>query len=200
MIKIVILAIVAVAIAGCKPYMKFKYEMSEPGEETPEGLLAFLEKNKFPTNDVYMFSDSASYFQALRNPMFRKNLLSHMNFDRNGLLLERDTTQCQWSGYDVVRVLNPDSSYRSLTGLQLDQILQHIQPFGRTPAHDSTAARPDFTVVVTWAKFLGKYNYRLFVLSDAVRENKAARIRLVWLNVDLQRNWHVPGRQKIAIR
>jgi len=199
-IKITILALMVTAASGCKSYMKLKYGMAEPGEETPESLNSFLEKNKFPACDLYMFSDSASYFIAMRNPLFLKNFLSHMNFNRDGFLLARDTTQCQWSGFDVVKALHPDSSYKFLPGLRLDQILEHIQPFGIDHACDNMVKKADFTVIVTWAKFIGGYNYRLFVLADAVKENKAATIRLIWLNVDMQKSWHVTKQQKLTIR
>ena len=95
-IKLALMVILLYMASGCTNYMKLKYGMTEPKEETPEGLISFLEKQKFPTRDMYMFSDSASYCQTLRDPIFGKNMLSHMNFDRDGILLLRDTTQCQW--------------------------------------------------------------------------------------------------------
>ncbi len=198
--KLAVITLMLTFTSGCKSVMKLKYGMKEPQAETPERLISFLEKYKFPADDIYLFSDSASYYQALRNPVFRKNLLSHMNFDRNGLLLLRDTAQCQWSGYDVVKALHPDSSYNSLPGLHLDQILPHIQPVGRDLTRDSLIKKPDFTVIVTWGKFIGEYNYRLFVLSGAVRENKAARIRLIFLNIDMQESWNLTKQQKISVR
>ena len=59
---------------------------------------------------------------------------------------------------------------------------------------------PDFTIIVTWAKFLGDYNSRLFVLSEAVEQNKTARIRLIWLNIDMQESWKLTPEQKLAIK
>ena len=199
-IKITILAMILSVAPGCKTVMKLKYGMAEPKMETPESLISFLEKHKFPTGDMFMFTDSASYLQALRNPLFIKNLLSHLTFDRDGLFFPRDTTQCQWSGYDVIKALHPDSSYKSLPGLNLDQILKHIQPFGRNQAHDSIVKNPDFTVIVTWGKFIGGYNYRLFALSGAVKENKTTRIRLIWLNIDMQKSWHLSKNEKMAFK
>ena len=195
-----ILVMIVAVTAGCKSFFKYKFGMVEPREETPESLIAFLENNKFPSGDMYMFSDSTAYFQALRNPLFIKKFLSHMNFNRDGLLLSSDTTKCQWSGYDVIKALRPDSAYPTVPGLQLDEILRHIKPFGKTPAYDSMSGKPDFTVIVTWGKFIGKYNYRLFDLSGAVDENKRAKIRLIWLNVDLQKSWHLTKHQKISFR
>ena len=147
-----------------------------------------------------MFSDSASYCQTLRDPIFGKNMLSHMNFDRDGILLLRDTTQCQWSGYDIIKTLSKDSSYKKGTGLSLEQILDHIRPFGKNAGQDTVVKNPDFTVIVTWAKFLGGYNYRLFNLDSSVIENRASRIRLIWLNVDMQESWHLTKQQKIVVK
>jgi hypothetical protein len=176
--------------------MKYKYGVKDPKEETPESLLAFLEKNKFPTEPVYILSDSDSYFKLFRDSILLKNFLSHMIFDSRGVQLCRDTTRCQWSGYDVVKTLKPDSAYRLSGGVRLEDILKHIRPVGRAAIYDTLAVRCDFTLIVTWAKFIGKYNYRLFDLNQAVRENKTARIRVIWLNIDVQKNWHLKKEQR----
>ena len=163
--KMAVVALLFSASYGCKTYMKYKYGITRPREETTEKLVSFLKKQHFPEENLYVFSDSTSYIQYVRDPVFRKNLLSHMIFDREGTLLQRDTTKCQWAGYNMVKSLNTDSTYRKCSGLQLEQLLRHIEPFGKDAAHEVIVKDPDFTIIVTWAKFLGKYNYRLFDLS-----------------------------------
>ncbi len=199
-IKLVVMVIVLSASTSCKSYMKYKYGITQPKEETPEKLIAFLEKNQFPAGNQYMFSDSAAYSQAMRDPEFCKHLLSHMIFDRQGMLIRRDTTQCQWSGYDKLKTLSKDSVYIKEDGLQLNQILSHIRQFGKDELPYGSSRDPDFTVIVTWAKFIGKYNYRLFALTDALNMNNTARIRMIWLNVDMQEAWKLTRGQKVAIK
>jgi hypothetical protein len=199
-VKIVALSMLSLALAGCKTYMHFKYGLTQPKEENPKSLVAFTEKHHFPSENLYMFSDSASYSQAIKNPMFRKYLCNHMIFDHDGILLQRDTTQCQWSGYDKIRALKTDTTYEKCNDLQLNTILPHIQQFGKISAPGDSWSNPDFTIVVTWARFLGSYNSRLFVLSDAVALNTTARIRIIWLNVDMQDSWQLTSQQKVAIK
>ncbi len=189
-----------ICTAGCKSYIKYKYGITQPREETPGKLLVFLEKHNFPTDNLYLFSDSGSYSHAVRNPEFRKHLPGHMIFDRDGALLQRDTMQCQWAGYDMIKSLNRDATYEKSPGFQLGEILGHIQPFGKNSVPDDTLKDPDFTVIVTWAKFIGTYNYRLFRLSDAPKLNNTARIRMIWLNIDMQESWHLTAEQKVAIK
>jgi len=185
---------------GCKTYVHFKYGLTQPKEETPDQLVSFLEQHHYPTQNIYLFSDSSAYCQAIRNPVFCKNLLGHMIYNHEGKLLLRDTTQCQWAGYEEIRLLQPDSTYVTSPGLELSQILDHIRPFGKSPPPEDVLATPNFTVIVTWAKFIGSYNNRLFVLSDAIRQNIFARIRIIWLNIDMQKSWSLTSAQKVAIR
>ena len=198
--NLTILVLVLFITIGCKSILSLKYGVRSPKEETPEGLISFLEKQKFPICNMYIFSDSASYSRAFRNRVFSKNLLSYMNFDKDGILLVRDTTKCQWAGNDFIKVLNKDSTYKKWAGFTLSQILDHIQPISNNSGQDILLRDPDFTVVVTWAKFLGKYNYRLFDLAGAVKENKRSRIRIIWLNVDMQESWHLTGQQKLFFK
>jgi hypothetical protein len=123
-----------------------------------------------------------------------------MVFDSKGSLLQRDTTQCQWSGYKTIRALSPDSVYLKHNGLQLGEILARIHPIGQNSWRDALRERVDFTVVITWAKFLGSCNTPLFELSDAVRQNKAARISLIWLNIDMQESWNLTKSQKLELK
>ncbi|MEI7500324.1 MAG: hypothetical protein WCK84_07725 [Bacteroidota bacterium] len=199
-LQIAVITLLLSVSSGCKTYMHFKYGLTQPKEETPEKVVSFLEKHNFPSENQYMFSDSSSYYQTIRNPMFSKHLLSHMIFDRKGAMLQRDTMQCQWSGYDKIKSLSPDSSYEKCSELHLDPILRHIKQFGKTSARNNLINDPDFTVIVTWAKFLGTYNYRLFKLSDAIKLNTKARIRIIWLNIDMQESWKLTPEQKMAIK
>jgi hypothetical protein len=180
--------------------MHFRHGLSQPKPETPESLRAFLEKNQYPSDNQYIFSDSGFYFQAIRNPSFRKRLLSQLIFDRKGNLLVRDTNQCQWSGFELVKSLHPDSLYQTCQDLQPGEILRHIKPFGPDSLSAGNPDRPDFTVIVTWARFIGTYNARLFALSEAITRNKNARIRIIWLNIDLQKSWNLSKGQIMEIR
>ncbi|MCX6269384.1 MAG: hypothetical protein NTW16_18860 [Bacteroidetes bacterium] len=183
--KQIILCCLLVCFTSCVTIVKWRYGITNPKEQSPEKLLSFLEKHKFPNSCQYIFNDTISYFQCFRNSLFRENLIGHMIFDSGGSLVRRDTTQCQWSGYQLIRSLSSDSAYLRQSGLHLGEILGRIHPIGNT-IRDSITGRPDFTLVVTWAAFLGSYNSRLFELDDAVTLNKSARIRVIWLNIDMQ--------------
>lgn len=194
------ITLLATLAPSCRSYMHFRYGMAQPRPETPATLVAFLSQHGFPSDGQYMFRDSATWLGALRDTVFRKYLLSNMIFNREGKLLQRDTARCQWAGYEKIRTLKPDSSYRLSDDLEMNRVLSGITPMDRDPSRDSLLPGPDFTVVVTWAKFIGKYNSRLFVLNEAAGLNRMAVIRMVWLNIDIQRDWNLPKNMKISIR
>ena len=200
LLKGLIVAILLSVAPGCRVYTHLMYGMTRPKEQTPEGLTSFLEKNKFPVTSLYMFVDSASYMQMMKHPVFSKNLMTHLIFTRTGILLRRDTTNCQWWGDELIRKLHPDSVYRNTPGLLVDDVLARIKSFGKSLPSDTLGKKPDFTIIVTWARFLGKYNYRLFDLEKAVMANKNARIRLIWLNIDIQKGWNMNSPHKASVR
>ncbi len=197
--KHAIFCLLFLSLASCITLVKWRYGITDPKEVTPSNLTSFLERHHYPRRDQFIFNDSLSYCRSLRNSAYRKHLFSHMIFDRRGLPLQRDTTKCQWSGFEVIKGLSPDSVYQGTGGIQLGDILDHIHPIAAGPGQD-TLMHPDFTIVVTWAKFLGTYNARLFDLADAVKQNKTARIRLIWLNADMQKSWNLTKEQKLEIK
>jgi hypothetical protein len=198
--KHILLFILLVATTSCVTIIKWKYGITKPREQTPQELLTFLKKHTYADSNQYIFTDSSAYLSALRNPLLSKNLFGNMIFDSSGSLIQRDTAKCQWSGYEVISALNPDSVYLMVPGLKLSEILGHIQPLVPDSGQEARLNSYDFTIVVTWAKFLGTYNDPLFELAGAANQNNTARIRMVWLNVDMQECWGLTKDQKMEIK
>lgn len=199
-IPVITLLLALVALGGCKTYIHFRYGISPPKPETPESLLKFLARHDYPAGRQYLFADSGSYFAAMRHPMFRKNLLGTMIFDSSGRLIMRDTARCQWAGYDRIANLSRDSTYPITEELTLGFLLPRIRPFGPGRSPGDTLAAPGFTVLINWGKFMGTVNGRLFSQEKAVDGNPKARIRLIWLNADMQESWNLPREQRMELR
>jgi hypothetical protein len=198
--KFLIMCLLLAGLNGCVTIVKWKYGITNPREQTPEQISSYLKKHKYPGSGQYVFADSSAYFQSFRNPLFRKNLFGYMIFNASGELLQRDTAKCQWSGFEVISALNHDSVYEKQDGMYCGDILQHLREISAGSAPDTTQEVPDFTVIVTWAKFIGTLNARLFELSDAVNKPGNARVRMIWLNIDMQECWHLTKNQKMELR
>ena len=177
-----------------------RYGVETPKDESPGSLITFLENHHFATNNQFIFKDSTAYFRAVYNNEFRKNILSYLIFDNKGRMLVKDTTMCQWAGDRPIRLLRPDTTFQTTDRLKLDQISDKIIPFGIQLKTGPETINPDFTVVITWARFMGKYNYRLFDLEKPLMENRRAKIRLIWLNVDMQKEWQLKPGQRLKIK
>ncbi len=198
--KYIILPLFLLIFSSCITIVKWKYGITNPREQTPEKLLAFLKKHKYPDTCQFVFNDSSSYFHCMRDSVLKKYLFSQMICDRNGMLLQRDTAQCQWSGFEVIKSLNRDSVYHGMAVPGLGELLDRIEPLHGQIKPGNFTKDPDFTVVVTWARFLGTYNARLFELSEAAAKNPEARIRIIWLNMDMLERWNLTKNQKLEIR
>jgi hypothetical protein len=188
------------SLIGCSPFMKYKYGISKPKTESPGSLLTFLEKNEYPVENQYIFKDSGAYVHMIRQPDFRSHLLSYMIFNKQGHLLEKDSAKCQWAGADMVMALHPDSSFRHSGADELSEIINAIQPIGICSCQSGADPVPDYTLVITWGKFLGKYNYRLFDLEKAVNANPVSNIRTIWLNIDMQKSWKLNGYKGLELK
>ena len=186
-------------LPGCITIVKWKYGITTPREQSPASVLRFAEKRKYPKAGQFIFCDSAAYCAALRDSLFKKNLFGAMIFDREGRLLHRDTTRCQWSGYSRIAALSPDTIYPVAPKPYLPALLSHLCGIGTDQGADTSARADDFTVVVTWAMFIGNLNDRLFDLDGAALENRRARVRMIWLNTDMQAAWKLKGPQRMSI-
>lgn len=187
-------------LQGCSTYVKYRYGIRQPETETPGSILGFLEKNGFPADHQYVFKDTNSFLRWMNGPDLKQHLLSHLIFNKQGQRLREDTAACQWAGGGVISNLHPDSSYLTMQDIALEQIAKDILPVGICRCIPVNDKQPDFTIVVTWGKFLGKYNYRLFDLEKDVLENHQANIRMIWLNIDIQKEWKFPPDRKLQMK
>lgn len=193
--------ITLIILCSCKQVAKMKYGIHEPREETPSRILAFMKKMDQLSGTSYIFKDSSSYFHYLKNPTFRENLLGSFFFTEKGLLINcKDTAKCRWSVFNFVKDLRSDTTYKIDTAFRYQDLLQYITPLASSVDSSFSEKDFDYIVVITWAMFAGRLNERLFSADEATLENPKARIKVIFLNVDMQESWKIPDRQKIVIR
>lgn len=186
---------------SCVTMIKWKYGIHNPREETPATILGFLKKMNRSDCDVFLFSDSASYCHYLGDPRFRKNLIGSLFFNEKGLMFNvKDSVRCQWSAGYFVRNLKTDTVYETDNTFRYQDLLKQLTPLSGDAIPADSTSRFDFVTVITWATFAGKLNERLFAVAEAARENKHARIRIVFLNFDMQKSWKLNSRQKLVIK
>lgn len=109
---IVCLVPALLVLAGCGPVLKCIYGIKKPRPETPASITAYAEKRGYPTQNIAVFSDSSTYLEMIRNPVFRNEIFGTMIFDSALNLLLKDSTLCQWSGCPRLARISPDSAYR----------------------------------------------------------------------------------------
>ncbi|MFH1297204.1 MAG: hypothetical protein ABIJ04_08035 [Bacteroidota bacterium] len=195
----VVLICLILATSSCKQILMMRYGIRQPREETPETILAFMDKMNYPDVNTFIFKDSSSYNRCMRDPVFQANALGTLFFYHNRLLINyKDTSECQWSGGFFVRNLKSDTVYQTDSAYSFQRLIAHFVPLSEPTQLDTTAA--DYIVLVTWARFLGRYNERLFDIRRAVEENPAVNIKVVFVCIDIQKEWKLTDREKKAFR
>ena len=185
---LIIIILLPIFFGSCKQLILKSQGITKPKTETPESVLEFVDKWKEEPITVYLFKDSTAYKKFMRTPVYKKNLPGTVFFNEKGMLNHLiDSTKCQWSGGYYTSKLKSDTSYQVDTNYRYQEILSSLTPLKKGEYKENF----DFTVIVTWAVFLGKYNERQFIVSKAARENKNARIRVILLNIDTQKSWNL---------
>jgi hypothetical protein len=185
---------------GCVPLVKLHYGITEPKPETSESLIKFLRKHHYPVTNFYIFKDSTGYLSMLRNPVFKKNLLTTMIIDKDFHKITIDTVHCQWSGGYFVNRLKKDTIYQLEPLLDVEKLLSMLILFPDSSIKIPVKGEFDFLVINTWGKFIGKVNERLFATIPAAENRKDLRIIIVNLNIDLQKSWKLTKDQMIRFK
>ena len=168
-----------------------RYGIKDPKIETHESLLAFTEKFNLDSTQIYIFKDTVSYFQSLRDSIFKINTIGTLIFNKQGYFIDnRKTKSCQWSGCAFLDQYKQDSVYPTDSAYQLQSLLQKITPLS-TYQQGDISNDFDLTMISIWAKFIGKYNERLFCLSEVAQKHPDLKVRIIYLNVDMLKDWNL---------
>jgi hypothetical protein len=192
---------VILSLAGCKQIVMWRYGMHEPREETPASVAAVLKSLGKPADNVYLFRDSAGYCRYMDDSVFHRNLLGALFFTDRGLMYNyKDPASCQWSAGRFIGSLRADTAYAVDTGYRYQDLLKVIVPLEPGVGEAPAAGAFDYTVVITWGCFLGRYNERLFMADSAAAVNTRARIRVICLCADMMKAWSLRDDQKLKFR
>jgi hypothetical protein len=200
--RMMIAAGILLLLSGsCRQIVKMRYGVREPREETPASITGFLKKMGQPAGSCFLFRDSASFCRYIKNPVFRENLLGSFFFNSKGLIIHhKDTTKCRWSATTFINNLSSDTLYQVDTTFRFKELFSHLSPLITGDTVKMSAEDYDFMIVITWAIFAGKLNERLFYADEAATGNPRIRARVLFLNVDMQRDWKLPQDKKLVIR
>lgn len=173
---------------SCKEILMMRFGIRQPGEETPESIQSFMDKMGYLSENVFLFNDSSAFYSFLRDSVFRSNMPGTLFFSPDGLISRyNDTTRCQWSGGYFVTRLQADTVYQADTGYTFREFMASVKPLNQSVCIDT--ANADYLVVVTWARFLGNYNDRLFSIRKALDENPDVVVKPIFLCIDIQKDW-----------
>jgi len=187
-------------MTSCKAIMIRGAGVRTPKQETPGSLTKYLSEINGPLQNNYIPADSSAWRKIIRNPHISKTFTGTFIFTHEGIIVNPiDSGACQWSGVGAIALLDPDSTYitdTSFTIMDLEPLLVPLAE-GNLPSGNDPQ---DFTVVMTWARFMRKFNNRIFFAREMVQKNHKARIRLVFLNLDMQKSWMLKPDQVLKIQ
>lgn len=194
----ILFAMALLVTIGCKQMIVWKYGITSPRSETPESVVSFARGFRQDPENIFIFRDTTGYFAFMQDSIYRKSCFSAIVFNAKGMLIRyKDTGSCQWSAAAAVKRLKKDTVYSVEGSCSLATLTAGLV----SASGDSVFAdRPDsidFTVIYTWANYLGKLNERLFAIGEAVRNNPNARIRVISLNIDMQKSWKLRKDQMV---
>jgi len=183
--------------SGCKQIIMLRYGIKDPKLETRESILEFSNNFHLDSGEVYIFKDTNAYFHYLRDSIFKKNAIGTLFFNQKGYLVDNSKAKsCQWSGCAFLNQFNRDSLYYTDSTYQLNGLLQKIIPLTckEKVLHSD---ENDLTVIIIWAKFVGKYNERLFCISEVAANREDLKVRIIYLNIDMLKEWNLEKSQML---
>jgi hypothetical protein len=179
--RIGFILVMALINGGCRQVVMLRNGIREPREESPESVRAFLQKLKLPAQDVYLFRDSSGFCRFMADPVLGRTILGTLLYDSRGLI-----------------GINSDSAVVADTGHRFQSLSMDIIPL----QGDTGKVCPDcdYTLVITWAVFLGPYNDPLFTAGGLMTSRQKPPVRVIYLCIDAMKTWNLKENRRIRFR
>ncbi|QOW10684.1 hypothetical protein Q73A0000_10010 [Kaistella flava (ex Peng et al. 2021)] len=188
--------LVLTMFTNCQPIAKALTGISTPKEETTESILDFLEKAKMDTSNIFVVKDEKSYYPTLK--LFSNSFPEALLFDKNGNeLIYKETVQsCNAGLFATIPNLNTTSELKK-GNLQIENVLNtYAVPLLKNNVILETQC--DYYLIINWGKFIGKLNRdHVKVWEDLAKANNKVKIKVIKLNIDLQKNWEHTENKKL---
>jgi hypothetical protein len=188
----IIIILYLLLVTACKEILLFSSGVRQPKEETDESIIRYLEKNHQSLEGQYRFTDSVAFAEFINDSLFKKKLIGSVFFTDSGIMVNFwDTSKCMWSTPYYLKLLSLDTSFQIDTNYRYQNLFRKIIPLVPVDQTFPDGKKYDYTIVLTWAKYFGKFNGRQFSFRETASQNSKARIRVVYLNTDLQKSWNM---------
>ena len=187
----IILVVVALSMASCKPIVKTIYGVKKPALETDASIKAYLKQHEIDSSRVITFPSLLSFAAASQQQYL--SIPDAMFFNKDGFLVPYKPT-AQSCNADVSKFIDDLRNFKSkpvdsrVTLPIFQGMLQQKQE--QTPA--------EITVYITWSKFSGRLNKtKAFEWVKALEKARREGLQVSYylLNCDFQKRWNLSEEQ-----
>jgi hypothetical protein len=184
--RLVLFLVALEAIQSCDHIFLSINGVSKPRIESKESTLSYLSSNSFDLADaVFTAKDSTAIFQII-------NMIGNIPgvdfFNRKGELVEYSSTgDCPGKADRFAAMLEADSNYRTDSSYHLKDVMDKVEGLYRR--ENMLNEEADFTILIYWAKYLGKMNKSVMKVMKTIQANKNIRARIYLINMDFQQTW-----------
>ena len=113
-----------------------------------------------------------------------------MIFNRSGYNVDQmDTGYCAGRALKFAMKLGTGQEESLDPGIRIEDVYQRIISTGESI--DTSYSEYHYTVVIFWAKFMGRSNLNVFQLMEELKKRKEMNMNFLLVNVDVQRSWNV---------
>jgi hypothetical protein len=192
-INIILSAALILLSGACKSTLMKKYSVGEPCIESIGSVRESLDRYS-PQYEGFLcvFRDSAALVDWFRN----SNLPGRSHFyNRDGYrIITQDSNFCSGVETDFAKTLSLEKKYRIDSVSTFAKLGTCLLPAGDKVSLDPSQS--DFTVVIFWARFMGKINDASFQIASAALNSPAAKqgkVNILFVDMDIMDFWKTSG-------
>jgi hypothetical protein len=186
--------LLVLAFASCQTIARKMYGIKDPGIESRKTIVKKARKYGLDTSNIVTVN-SKDFLRTLKG----KGIPDAAIYDKSGKYIEyRQTdTSCNAGLFGFIPALNLTDKYNQPDSANLDTQLKKFRDLAGNTLAPSEAA--DFYLLIYWTVWTGKLNKdHVKAWEDLAKNNKNCKIKVVKVNLDLQKYWDKDERDKIT--
>jgi len=191
--KIISYAFVFLALSSCA--VRFKRIVDfEMKIENQNSLETYLNEFGIETEHLYTLKDIFAFKEF--HFTGKLNFTDVLFFNSDGYLVKNRFNKGECS--QVINEIEQINSAEFEKNTKVDYWLKYIKPIKQSSIE--TEGEKEYTVIINWAKFIGKYNKQSFEWYNELKNSPSySKINVIFLNLDIQEDWELSQEDKDAL-
>ena len=190
------------SLTACQPMVKIIFGIKQPKPKSEKQLEHQIKKRNLKHAENYSLGSINDFMKVLADDGYRNlegnDVFSFNNKGQFLLFIDTLNKSCIPLDHHWINNLSDTALYQPLSEdtLNFRKFSNLFHTLDNTPVQRILNPNADYTLIVLWASFVGRWNNQVFRRLEGLDTLRNINVDIIYLNYDLKKTWDLDSLEK----